>query len=154
MDPAAFIGKIVGQYISKAWPEGSLIALNTAGSTPYYAPKHRYIDMLGLNDPHIARRVIIKKQLPWQSVPGHLKGDGIYVLSREPDYIIVGSANGTTIKNSMFLSDLEMLDSPLFSSAYTMHTAKIYIKHIKGYNKYQYPFSRSGVLTFTFYKRR
>lgn len=34
---------------------GSLVALNTAGSTPYFAGQHCYIDMLGLNDPRFAQ---------------------------------------------------------------------------------------------------
>ena len=46
-DGAAYTGTIVGKYISKAWPSGSLVALCTAGATPYYATQHRYIDMLG-----------------------------------------------------------------------------------------------------------
>ena len=107
-DPASFVGTIVGKYISEAWPAGSLIALNTAGSTPYYAESNRYIDMLGLNDPTIAKRKIKKIVTPWQKVPGHLKGDGGYVLSRHPDYIIMGPAEGTISSKPWFLSDFEL----------------------------------------------
>lgn len=118
-DPASFTGTIVGKYVSKAWPEGSLIALNTAGSTPYYAPRHRFIDMLGLNDRHIAKRLVTKTELPWQMTSGHLKGDGTYVLSRAPDFIIVGPAQGTDISKPWFLSDLEMGRDPRFAQTYT-----------------------------------
>ncbi len=152
MDLAAFLGKIVGEYISQTWPEGSLIALNTAGSTPYFAPKNRYIDMLGLNDPHIARRKIVKRKLPWQSVPGHLKGDGLYVLSREPDYIIVGPANGTEIDNPMFLSDLEMMQETKFLNLYEVHAVRINIVHVSGYKDYLV--TLPGELIFTYYKRK
>ena len=118
-DPAARAGTIVGKYIAGAWPAGSLIALNTAGSTPYFAGSHRYIDMLGLNDPTIARRDIAKIDLPWQRIPGHLKGDGDYVLSRRPDFIIIGPAEGVVSARPQFLSDLELNENPRFHREYS-----------------------------------
>lgn len=125
-DPAGRIGTIVGKYISSAWPEGSLVALNTAGSTPYYAGRHRFIDMLGLNDSHIAKRHIDKIQLPWQYAPGHLKGDGAYVLSRNPDYIIAGPASGTAVtfmpmSQQWFLSDIELAQDKRFLNNYELY---------------------------------
>jgi hypothetical protein len=117
-DPAALIGTAVGKYIADTWPAGSLVALNTAGSTPYHADRHRYIDMLGLNDSHIAKREIKKTHLPRQRMPGHLKGDGAYVLSRQPDFIIIGPADGTGAENPWFLSDLELSRDPRFSQSY------------------------------------
>lgn len=117
-DPAAFVGTIVGKYIAQAWPEGSLVALNTAGSTPYYADHHRYVDMLGLNDPQIATRQVDEIELRWQLVPGHLKGDGHYVLDRRPDFVIVGPAEGTLVSEPWFLSDLELSRDPRFADEY------------------------------------
>ena len=117
-DPAAFVGSIVGKHIAQAWPEGSLVALNTAGSTPYYASRHRYVDMLGLNDPQIAKRPIDDIELGWQQVPGHLKGDGRYVLDRRPDFVIVGPAEGTLVSEPWFLSDLELARDPRFADQY------------------------------------
>ena len=38
LNSTAFVGAAVGRHIAAAWPRGSLVALNTAGSTPYYAP--------------------------------------------------------------------------------------------------------------------
>ncbi len=115
---ASYLGTIAGKYISKHLPPDSLIALNTAGSTPYFAPRNRYIDMLGLNDYHIARRKIDKYELPWQKIPGHLKGDGEYVLSRNPDFIIIGPAQGSSIEKPWFLSDLEISRHKGFSDKY------------------------------------
>ena len=117
-DPAAFVGTIVGKYIAQAWPEGSLVALNTAGSTPYYADHHRYVDMLGLNDPQIAKRRVDDIELRWQLVPGHLKGDGRYVLDRRPNFVIVGPAEGTLVSEPWFLSDLELSRDPRFADEY------------------------------------
>ena len=101
------------------------MALNTAGSTPYYATRHRYIDMLGLNDRHIAKRLVWKTELAWQNVPGHLKGDGDYVLSRCPDFIIAGPAEGADISRPWFLSDLEMSRDPRFAQNYQKHQVKL-----------------------------
>ncbi len=119
-DPAALLGTIIGKYISNAWPKGSLVALNTAGSTPYHAPQHRFIDMLGLNDPHIAKRRVDKIELLWQLVPGHLKGDGPYVLSKNPEFIIIGPSHGSKVFYPLFLSDLEIGRDPRFEKHYRM----------------------------------
>lgn len=119
-NPAARVGTIVGKYIANAWPEGSLVALNTAGSTPYHAGQHRYIDMLGLNDPVISRRTIKKVEMPWQRRPGHLKGDGAYVLSRSPDFIIIGPAQGSPASKPWFLSDLELSRAEDFQREYAL----------------------------------
>ena len=74
--------------------------------------------MLGLNDRHIAKRNIEQIQLPLQEVPGHLKGDGAYVLSRVPDFIILGPAEGTTTADPWFLSDLELARDSRFLRDY------------------------------------
>lgn len=151
-NPAAFVGAAVGRYIDSAWPPGALVALNTAGSTPFYAPDLRFIDMLGLNDAHIARREIVRRDLPWQKVPGHLKGDGAYVLSREPDYIIIGPAEGTTADRAWFLSGLEMSEDPRFTTEYSPVEVEIDVSDRPGYQRYGA--TRTGVMTFTYYRRR
>ncbi len=143
-DPAARIGTLIGKYISYAWPKGSLIALNTAGSVPFYAPQDRFIDMLGLNDRHIAKRHIDKIELPKQKRAGHLKGDGSYVLSREPDFIIIGPAEGTIISNPWFLSDLEMGRDPRFFQHYAFHRDLLDLPEDNG--------QRSEIL-FSYYRR-
>ena len=100
--------------------------------------------MLGLNDPHIAKRHIEEIQLPWQRVPGHWKVDGDYVLSRQPDFIIVGPAEGTVASNPWFLSDLEMANDPRFAQDYALFRAQLdqHGAEIEG-----------GGLVFTYYQR-
>lgn len=118
-DRAAVDGQDVGVWLENNEPE-SLIALNTAGSTPFFAPKHQFIDMLGLNDAVIARRDVsnIKPTTKWQQLPGHAKGDGDYILSRNPDLIILGPALGTKASDPWFLSDVELAASPTFKELY------------------------------------
>jgi hypothetical protein len=119
-DPAAVIGEHVGRYLQTHLPQGALVATATAGSTPYFAPSLRFIDTLGLNDPHIARRRVATMTTRWQHVPGHLKGDGDYVLRRAPDVIILGPASGFlgAPPTDWFLTDFELLQSAEFRARY------------------------------------
>ncbi|MBY8977365.1 glycosyltransferase family 39 protein [Rhodobacteraceae bacterium NNCM2] len=124
-DPAAYVGSIVGKYVADNWPQGSLIGLNTAGSTPYFAPGNTYIDMLGLNDRTIGKREGIVQVLPRQALPGHFKGDGAYVFSRQPDYIIAGSAEGRSLDEPWFLTGYELNRIEGFAECYQMHEVMI-----------------------------
>ncbi|NKB29431.1 MAG: hypothetical protein GKR99_18480 [Rhodobacteraceae bacterium] len=122
-DEAAFMGRLLGLHFAETLPKGSTIALHTAGSTPYFATDNTFIDMLGLNDPHIARRNPVPMLATWQEVPGHSKGDGAYVLEREPDVIVVGSARGILIDDEpWFLSDAELAQLPEFRECYAPDT--------------------------------
>jgi hypothetical protein len=119
-DTAAELGKLIGRYLESNVPPGALIAASTAGSTPFHAPDLRFLDMLGLNDPHIARREVTRITTRWQNRPGHLKGDGAYVLGRRPDLVILGPSQGFlgVDPKDWFLSDYELLQSPEFRSLY------------------------------------
>jgi arabinofuranosyltransferase len=75
--------------------------------------------MLGLNDPHIARRNPVPMRAPWQVVPGHGKGDGDYVIARQPDYIILGPASGIPVDaEPWFLTDVELAENAAFALCY------------------------------------
>jgi hypothetical protein len=132
IDPAAKVGRDVGIWIQQNLPAHSTIALNTAGSTPFYAPQHRFIDMLGLNDRHIAHRQIKERRTWMQQFPGHGKGDGQYVLSRQPDYIILGPAQGLPANPEFvdshhvvwFLSDQELAETDEFHKHYQLRKAQ------------------------------
>jgi hypothetical protein len=119
-DPAAVTGEHVGRFLEANLPAGATVATATAGSTPYHAPSIRFIDTLGLNDRHIARREIRQLTTRWQHTPGHLKGDGAYVLGRAPDVIILGPAQGFLGQRptDWFLTDFELLQSPEFAARY------------------------------------
>ncbi len=119
-DAAARVGSLVGAYLEQNLPEPSTIAVATAGSTPFFAPRHMFIDTLGLNDPHIAKRENVPIRTRWQTEPGHGKGDGQYVMSRSPDIIIIGPAEGTTSDQAThwFLTGLELSEMPQFQQCY------------------------------------
>jgi hypothetical protein len=73
-----------GKYLKEGHP-GKVIAVGAAGKIPFYSDL-RTIDMLGLNDVHIAHG---PPALPLsRSKPGHMKFDPDYVLSKAPDLIL------------------------------------------------------------------
>lgn len=75
----------VGSWLGRNLPRRTVIATNAAGIVPYTSG-FRTIDMLGLNDRHIAHRPIPLGH----GVRGHEKHDVGYVLGREPDVILLG----------------------------------------------------------------
>jgi len=119
-DPAELVGEQVGRFLQAHLPAGSLVAVSTAGSTPYFAPSLSFIDMLGLNDRTIAHRTIGEQKTVWQWLPGHGKGDGTYILQRGPDVILLGPADGYSGDDPThwFLSDYELLTNPEFHDRY------------------------------------
>ena len=101
--------------------------------------------MLGLNDRTIAKRDDSPIRTHWQQFPGHSKGDGKYVLSRHPNYIILGPAEGTVANTAnekkvsvvWFLSDQEIAEAPAFVSNYQLKTVSL-----------------SNTLIFNYYERK
>jgi hypothetical protein len=146
------MGAAVGRHIAEHFPPGALVALNTAGATPYHAPDLRYLDMLGLNDAHIARREVGETRARRQRLPGHAKGDGAYVLGREPDYVILGPSYGVTVDDPWFLSDLEIAENPSFLQRYRERVEEIDVSREPRFADYEQ--TRSGSFAFTFYERR
>lgn len=126
VDGTALVGETVGQYIQKNWKPGSTVALNAAGAIPYQNMDKIFVDMLGLNDRHIAHRKMPELNIEWQHKPGHGKGDGAYVLSRKPDYIILSSVAGDNGFNTPVLpSDVELDASPEFRRCYANEKVRL-----------------------------
>lgn len=75
---------IVGRWLRQHAPAGSTIAVNAAGIVPYESGLAT-IDMLGLNDVHIAHHAVTT-----HGALGHEKHDAAYVLSRRPELIVPG----------------------------------------------------------------
>lgn len=126
-DESAFTGRIVGEHLARSEKPGTLVATATAGSIPYYADQLRFIDTLGLVDATIARR----REFPLltylqMTMPGHTKGDGAYVLARQPDIIILGPGAGVDAESPIhFLSDREAVNLPEFKRCYRLHREQL-----------------------------
>jgi arabinofuranosyltransferase len=116
IDQTAARGREVGLWLRIHARRDAVLATNTAGSIPYYS-RLKTIDMLGLNDLHIAHRPIPDLG---KGNPGHEKGDGVYVLSRRPDYIHLGSSLGSIRPDHGFRSDEEIFAQSLFHQLYEL----------------------------------
>jgi hypothetical protein len=105
-------------------PVGTLVATATAGSIPYFAPSLTFVDTLGLNDRHIARSepatttmaAVLDQTDNWAGVPGHMRGDGAYVLAQRPGVVFLGGANGSL--RPWFLGDYQLIMSRAFQKTY------------------------------------
>lgn len=75
----------VGIWLRRRIDPKWLLATNAAGIVPY-ASRLRTLDMLGLNDVHIAHR----RQQLGRGIIGHEKHNAQYVLSRRPDVVLLG----------------------------------------------------------------
>jgi arabinofuranosyltransferase len=177
-DAAAYMGKHIGSYMKEHWPKDSIVAVNAAGAGPYYS-RMNSIDMLGLNNYVIAKRKIdldasfllkdpanifklffpkgraeLSQQIRqrysfWQLLPGHGKGDGKYVLSQKPDYIILGGAEGDS--KPWFIGDQEIFESLDFKNNYELKIERIQIND--DFHKF-YKQSKTGILEFKYYMRK
>lgn len=110
--------KVLGETLKVAFagPQPR-IAIDSAGALPYYS-KLPAIDMLGLCDRTIATtpfRDWLKTVKPGTpKPPGHLRGNGDYVIKQQPDLIVFKSVL------PVFVSGCEMEDDPRFLKNYRL----------------------------------
>ena len=75
----------LGMILHETLPPRTSIGLGSTGAIGYYTDME-IVDILGLTERHIAREGrIVSRQ------PGHMKTDGAYVLSKEPDLLLLGN---------------------------------------------------------------
>lgn len=74
----------IGKRMKTIARPAETIAVGACGAIPYYSDLVT-IDVLGLNDKHIARTPV---EGPLSDAFGHEKGDGAYVLQQKPTYMI------------------------------------------------------------------
>lgn len=103
-------GRAVGETFANSFArEQPLWAVTAAGCLPYFS-RLPALDLLGLNDAHIAR------QPPDPRLPlAHDHGDGDYVLRRAPDLITFGLPRG---RSPIFKSGMEMAGDARFREGY------------------------------------
>lgn len=75
----------IAQWMKREVPDDWTLAINAAGVIPYRTGL-RTIDMLGLNDVHIAHKAVPQHGFHL----GHEKHDAHYVLNQKPDIIFIG----------------------------------------------------------------
>lgn len=96
----------LGRILNDTLPPAATIAIGDAGMLPYYADRTS-IDILGLNDRHIARQ-------PGRFMSG--KRDSAYVLAKRPQVIVLLSASeGAGWRTP---ADADLATHPEFISAY------------------------------------
>lgn len=79
------VGEEIGGWVRENVPHDWTMAVIASGMVPYYSDV-RAIDMLGVNDEHIAH---LDQPVGW-GPSGHEKHDGGYVISRKPEIIWLG----------------------------------------------------------------
>ncbi len=110
-------GEVIGLLLKHAFgAQKPLMAVDSAGCLPYFSDLPA-LDMLGLNDRHIART-----RPPWfgRGSLGHELGDGAYVLSLLPDLVVFCSPAGRDTPCS--LSGFQMATDPRFRLEYALIT--------------------------------
>lgn len=75
----------MGKWLKANVAPGTLIAVDAAGQVPYFSGLPA-IDMFGINDLHIGRLPVATLG---QGTPGHEKFDLVYVITRQPEYIVI-----------------------------------------------------------------
>lgn len=113
-------GQRLGETLRAAFgAERPLLAVDAAGAVPFYS-RLPSLDLLGLCD-----RTIATTPVPaWQATmrpemprpPGHLKGNGRYVMDRAPDLLLL--ANPPCLPLPVFASACEFEDDPRFLAGY------------------------------------
>ena len=123
---SSLAGTIIGDYMRPLIPAGSLVGLNVAGAMPYVDDNLNYIDMLGLNDYEIARRNPVPiDPAKHPVIVGHLKGDGLSVMRRHPDVLLLGPPGGQKAEGWMTLGDQEIAETPEFQRNYELCSAAV-----------------------------
>ena len=75
----------MGRWLKVNVPHSTLIAVDAAGQVPYFSELPA-IDMFGINDLHIGR---LQVATLGQGTPGHEKFDLVYVITRQPEYVVI-----------------------------------------------------------------
>jgi len=117
----------IGQWFkANANPDAS-IAVIPAGAIPYYS-ELKTIDMLGLNDLAIGRKIVT---VMGKMQAGHEKFDVEYVLSRKPTYVIIGVYGLSSdplppreLVKPYYPAETELVKAQAFQDQYTLKLGK------------------------------
>ena len=126
VDPAATVtrferwewdGKVIGQFLARAFGDRApRLAVDPAGAVPYWS-RLPAIDLLGLCDSWLAHH---PPEDFGTGKLGHELGSGRYVLSREPDLVMLCAPTGRD--TGCFRSGKELVADSTFTSRYALVT--------------------------------
>lgn len=118
----------LGLWLHDHLPAGESVALNPVGAIGFYSGRG-IIDMLGINDAHIARAETELGRGP----AGHERADGAYVLSRRPAFVFIGVIHPVQSDarrlEPVFLSDYQILMNPSAKALYAAELIRVYDLH-------------------------
>jgi hypothetical protein len=103
----------LAEEIEQRYEKGSVIAVNHAGALPFALEGFNFIDMVGLNDAHIAKA----------EGDVHAKYDVGYVLQSKPDLIVLNSrtepgTDGRYYHKGYWVGEDALVEHPLFNQYY------------------------------------
>lgn len=105
----------IGQWLGQAFgDERPLLAIDAAGAVPFYSGLP-CVDMLGLNDATIAKTPLSPER---GFVVGHNRGNGPYVLARQPDLVVFNIPGVDAVPH--WKSGVEMIADPTFFADYRL----------------------------------
>lgn len=119
----------IGRWLRANLPDTTTVAAVPVGAIAYESHL-TIIDMLGINDEHIAHRDVALGTF----AAGHEKYDSEYVLDRQPDIIILSdglsaspwtSADYVTLNTVFIPAVLDMLNSPRLAREYERRTVEV-----------------------------
>lgn len=119
----------IGRWLRANLPDTTTVAAVPVGAIAYESHLP-IIDMLGINDEHIAHRDVHLGDFP----AGHEKYDSEYVLDRQPDIIILSdglsaspwtSADYATLNTVFIPAVLDMLNSPRLAREYERRAVEV-----------------------------
>jgi hypothetical protein len=120
------------EWLNAHAAQDATVASTPAGSIAYHT-RLRVIDMLGLNDVHIAHTKGAFGGTPGKGRAGHEKGDGAYVLRRAPEFILMGNVavlpfplTHESMPDKIRLkSEHELWQNPQFHADYELKTVRL-----------------------------
>lgn len=133
----------IGKKLREMASPGDSLATGACGAIPYYSGLITY-DTLGLNDKHIARLPI---EDPGAAPFGHEKGDGAYILSKQPTYLIMLPFPTPQPKRGFIgwsKTFSEIKDMPEFLRGYEFLSVELESGQYFNYFKRKSPAPRSG----------
>jgi hypothetical protein len=119
----------IGRWLRANTPPDTKVAVVPVGAIGYESQRH-VLDMLGINDEHIAHR-----DVPLGAFPGgHEKYDSEYVLDSRPDIIILtdglsaqpwGAREYESLRDGLILAVADMLDNPRLATEYERRDVEV-----------------------------